>query len=347
MAEFVRVVTGGPHRDMGVDMGRAVSGHLEAMRDESSRYHRRLTGRSFEALTAFAMKRFLTVVERRFPGHLAEVRGIAEGAKLPFADVFFLTVDEELSALWRRMATEHCSSAAIRRAGSWLVAHNEDYPPRYSGRLTIVDAKPDDGPAFLALTYPYILGGPSCGMNAAGMAFTANSLRFPARGSGVPTNYLLRDLYASRSLDDAERRLAVPDALMANSCIIVSANEDSARDLELSPHGMVLLHPDATGSLIHTNHMVGGSAAHRAGERPTRSSKRRYAAMAASVPTIRSRAGLGRLFSSAADGLRVAPTGPGESCTIATVVMDVSRRTMYVAKRGPDGHGFKSYRMRR
>lgn len=346
MAEFVRVVTGGSHRDMGFDLGKAVARELVGISDETLLYHQKLAKRSKNELIDFAQRKFLKIVKKNFPDQIDEIQGIADGSNLSFAEVFFLTVDEELTSLWKRQKSDHCSSLAMKRGGRWLLAHNEDYPPRYYGRLVIVDAKPDKAPAFLALSYPYILAGTSCGMNMSGLGFTANSLRFPAKSSGLPTNYILRDLYGATSLDDAERRLAREDALMSNAGIIVSVKEDGARAVELSPHGIVIVQPDKTKTLAQTNHMIGCDGYLKVGEKPTQSSRQRYKTLVKYAPTIRSRGGIERLFSSVEKGLLVPKTGIGESCTIASVVMDVSARTMYVAKRGPNGHGFIKYRMR-
>jgi len=345
IAEFAHVSTGGTHREMGVDFGRAVAGPLADMREDAVRHYLRLTKKPFAASVRFASRHFLPVVQKRYPAYLSEVRGIAEGAKLPFEEVFFLTVDEELSALWERRGPDHCSSVAMRRKGKWLVGHNEDYPPRYHGRLAVVDAQPNDAPAFLSLTYPYMLAGVSCGMNAAGMAFTANSLQFPAKRSGVPGNYVLRDAFAATSLIDAERRLAQQDSLMSNAGLLVSVKEDRAVALECMPAGVALHGPDTSGTLVHTNHSLAG-ATMRKGERPTRSSRNRLVALQAFAPGLSGRMGLQTLLSSSSKGLLLPVRGHQDSCTVATAVMDVNARAMYVAKRGPEGHGFKKYLMR-
>ena len=228
-----------------------------------------------------------------------------------------------------------------------LLGHNEDYPPRYMDRMVIVNARPDDGPAFLALTYPYILSGPSCGLNAAGLAFAANSLCYKPRRAGIPTNYVLRDLFSSRRLADVIRILRVPGSLMGNAVVAVSAKERDAAVIEASPDDAAIMRMGDTGLLAHTNH-VRSETLDRRGEDPTFGSRKRCAALEhlLNAPSSRSRKGLQAALSSKEYGLLRHGRRANDSCTVASAVLDPKRGMMYVSKRGPKGHGFRPYKLR-
>lgn len=347
MKPFAKVVTGGSHRDMGVDFGRAARDVIRDLVAESRGHWRHWTkGRDIAAAKRHANRHFLPAVARRYPTYLEEVRGIAEGAGVAFDDLFYLTADEELVELWSR--PEKCSSAAVRAKQGMLLGHNEDYPPRYMDRLVIVDATPDDGPAFLALTYPYIVAGPSCGMTGDGLAFAVNSLRFPPRVKGVPTNYVLRDLYSCRTLADVPRVLRVRDALMGNAVVAVSAKEDAGLVAEARYGDVAIIRMGDADLLAHTNH-VRSARLNQADEDPTWGSRKRCAALEHLLrrPSDRTRQGIQKALSSEEYGLMRHGRRGNDSVTVASAVLDPRRGMLYVAKRGPKGHGFKPYRLRR
>jgi hypothetical protein len=227
-----------------------------------------------------------------------------------------------------------------------FMMHNEDYPPRYHGRLVIVEAEPDDAPAFLALTYPYIIAGPSCGLNAAGLAFAVDSLNFNQPKRGMPVNYICRDIYASRTVAEAERAIAVPKPL---SCFALTVASDdgvrAATTFEVTFKKTVRASMGTTGLLAHTNHVL-SSKIDRRGEEPTLGSRVRLAALEHLLLRGTGDASMKKLqaaLSSTHHGLLRNTKKPHESATIASVILDVKRRVMYVAKRGPWGHDFRPY----
>ncbi len=339
---FITVKTGGTHREMGVDFGRAAKDILRELLAESARFYKKHAKHDAEFARRYAMRNFLPHVRRRYPKYLEETRGIAEGANLTFEEVFFLTADEELSALWEKKILEKCSSVAVRTTHGILLGHNEDYPPRYYGRLVIVEAEPNDAPAFLALTYPYILAGPSCGMNAEGLSFAADSLAFPTQKNGIPSNYVLRDLFRAKRFSDVRRCMST-QALMGNAVIVVSA--EGAMIVEASPLQTAEISLRDEKFLAHTNHSL-AKILDRQKEKPTMNSKRRLRVLTQTfVGNEIDVSLLKRTLSSTKNGLCRPARRAADSCTIASVILDPKRKVMYVAKRGPDGHGFQPYYM--
>lgn len=344
MAEFIQVVTGGTHREMGVDFGRAAVEVIKELVDASGTYYREATGHRIASARRYALANFLPFVRRRYPKYLEEVRGIAEGAGVDFEDMFFLTADEELVDLW----SEHCSSAAVRAAKGLFLIHNEDYPPRYLGRMVVVNASPDDAPSFLSLTYPYMLAGPSCGLNAAGMGFAVDSLNYRVRKRGIPTNFVLRDMYAARSLADVRRAMDVPSMLMGNAVTAVSVAEGKAIAIEASLKASVEIAMGESGFLPHTNH-VRSEKLDRSGEHPSFNSRVRLAALEHLLGRKATKAtpdDLRFILSSSKYGLLRKGRRKSESYTIASAILDPKRRMMYVAKRGTAGHGFRPYHLK-
>jgi len=343
MSGFVVVRTGGSPREMGVDFGRAAREVLADLAAESRAHFRQWTGHDIAAAKRHAARYYLPFVRRRYPNYLEEVRGIAEGAGIAFEDLFYLTADEELVSLWEKKP-EKCSSAVVRTKQGMLLGHNEDYPPRYMDRLVIVEARPDGAPAFLALTYPYIIAGPSCGMNDRGLAFAVDSLGYPSRPSGVPTNYILRDVYSARRASDVPRIVSVKDAVMGNAVTVASATDRQAFTVEAAPGGSAVLRMEKDGLLAHTNHVRSASLDHTR-EKTSWSSRKRLAALEHLLAKQQDRtaAGLKKALSSKDYGLLRFGRRANESCTIASAVLDPGRGIMYVAKRGGRKDAFRAY----
>ena len=359
MSAFVTVRTGGSPREMGVDFGRAAREVLRALAAESRAHFRQWTGHDIGQAKRHAARHYLPSVRRRYPKYLEEVRGIAEGAGVAFDDLFYLTADEELVSLWEKPAKhapgrdpgtpshEHCSSAAVRTKDGLFLGHNEDYPPRYLDRLVLVEAHPDGAPAFMALTYPYIIAGPSCGLNDRGLAFAVDSLGYAARPRGVPTNYILRDVYSARRSSDVPRIVDVQDAVMANAVTVASASERKTLTVEAAPGGPAILSMGKDGLLAHTNHALSAELDHTS-EKTGWNSRKRLIALEHLMAKKRDRtaAGLKKALSSKDYGLLRFGDRANESCTIASAVLDPARGIMYVAKRGPKGHAFRPYRLK-
>ena len=330
MSEFIMVRTGGSPREIGFDVGRATAGIVRELAAANPAFYRRETGQRFEAIKRYFLRNFLPFAVRRYPDHVEEIRGLAEGAGLPFDDVAVFSAEEELLDTWG--GWDKCSTAVVRSRGRLLLAHNEDYIGRYHDRLVLIEAEPRRRPAFLSLGYPGTLAGSSCGLNAAGLAEANNSLRFRPRRRGLPKNFVLRDLLAARSLAEA-RRLAVagPRVVAGNICV-ASAAEDRALALETSLDQTAVVELGA-GPLVHTNHVISPEI-DVSGERPTEHSRRRYAALTGRLARRGSRVDarfLQDVLGDRSSGLRRFSLKPQAATTLATVIMDPAARSMLVA----------------
>ncbi|MEY4723071.1 MAG: hypothetical protein RLZZ324_584 [Candidatus Parcubacteria bacterium] len=345
MNGFVHVKTGGSHRDMGVDFGRAVKDVLKEFLAESAGFYRNHAHHEVDYLRRFVLKNYLPQAARRYPQYIEEVRGIAEGAKLSFEDVFLLTADDEISDLWDKPKKEKCSSAIVSTSRGMFMLHNEDYPPRYHGRLVICHAEPDDAPAFLALTYPYMLAGPSCGLNARGLGFTVDSMNFPPRREGTLSNFVQRDYYSSHEIGDVRRKSAMKD-LTASTAVGVAHVSGEAHMLELSTRGNDQSELGASRFLAHTNHCLSPRIP-RADELPRLGSRFRLAVLEhlldgkaedLSLPALKKSLTTKRLAVT-----RQIARDPHDSVTLASVVIDLSGKALHVSKRGPGGHPYRAY----
>ena len=331
MDGFIKITTGGSPRRIGRDIGRATAGIVRELAAANAAFYRRQTGRTLGELVAFARRNLLPLVARAYPGHLEEVRGLAEGAGLGFDEVFLFSAEEELLDLWG--GWDKCSSAAVRCRGGLKLAHNEDYIGRYHGRLVVVDAAPSRGPRFLSLAYPGTLAGSACGLNAAGLAFSGNSLHFGPRRRGLPKNFVLRDVLAARNVADAVRRFGAGPRLVGGSLNVVSSREDAATCVESSLADTAVVRLSSAVWQAHTNHALAPGLDKR-GEKPTAFSRRRLAGIEGLLAAARRPIGAAELksiLSSRAAGLFYVDRRPDAPSTLASIVMDPGSGSMLVA----------------
>lgn len=195
-----------------------------------------------------------------YPQFVEELEGIAEGAALPFEEVF-LAVCEELwePAAWLSGAPamlRGCTDFAARgRAtvdGSTLLAHTNDLVPEAEQDLVILKVRAGDEPEFLGVSVAGVAF--SAGFNAAGISMTGNAVWCNDIRPGVPRLLIARAILTARRLEEAMDACLLPLRASNYNNIIADANgevysmEGSATDCE-----PIYIEGDI---LAHANHYV-------------------------------------------------------------------------------------------
>ncbi len=195
-----------------------------------------------------------------YPHFVEELEGIAEGAELPFEEVF-LAICEELweAAAWRGRvlgSPKGCTDFAARgRAtvnSSTLLAHTNDLGPEAEEDLVILKVQAGDEPQFLGVSVGGL--GISAGFNAAGIGLTGNEVSGNDIRPGVPRLLIVRAILAARRLGEAMDACLLPQRASNYNNIIADANgeiysmEGSATDCE-----PIYIEGDI---LAHANHYV-------------------------------------------------------------------------------------------
>lgn len=193
----------------------------------------------------------LETVRRRTPGLADELRGIAEGAGVPFGDlVAYNCMDEQW---WmRRQHRDHgCSLlGAHGRTGVYLT-QNMDLPPFMDGSQLVLRLRPDDGPEQLVLTAAGMLG--LTGVNDAGVAVCVNTLgMLRTDPHGLPVAAVVRGALAHRTREEAAA--FVRGTGHASGQHYAVADPGGIDSLECSAAGAVACGPEPLRRLVHTNH---------------------------------------------------------------------------------------------
>jgi isopenicillin-N N-acyltransferase-like protein len=280
------------------------------------------------------------------PDLLDEVELVAHGSELARWQVGALTARTEVLGRATRLARGECSTVVdVRRTGPVLGAQTWDWH-RELADSWYVTANPGAGGRLPFVTLTEYGVPAKIGVNAAGVGVLLNILGHEGDGGagGVPVHALCRRvLDTATDLDDA-LRIIRSAPVSASSCLTVLDTRGAAA-VEVSPTGVATRPPEA-GFVVHTNHFTDERLAE--GEvrgRAEPDTYDRYRLLRERVPDTRA--------SSDRDALTAVldahpPTGAEVCChppagavfgerweTLATVVIDPGRLTMWVHRGGP------------
>jgi len=191
-----------------------------------------------------------------YPQYVEELEGVAEGANVPFEELF-LSMCEELwePAAWLGISPllsgqvvqdtaspllRGCTDLAARGEatvqGATLIAHNNDTAPEAEDYLATLQIQAGEEPEFIGVTIGGL--GFSAGFNAAGISMTGNAVSCQDIRPGVPRMLLARAILGSRRLGEAIDACLLPLRASNYNNVIADANgeiysmEGSATDCE-------------------------------------------------------------------------------------------------------------------
>jgi isopenicillin-N N-acyltransferase-like protein len=244
------VETGGTPYDIGFDVGKAVrdqirtaaaSSRAEFARVDDSRVTDRIT-------------EFVVATERAAPELIEELRGMAEGSGVSFAELFVMNASTELHQTAGRF--EECTVVGVTEHGTVdgnvLLAHNEDATAGWGELAYVIHAKPENAPEFAAFTYAGLLL--HQGVNSAGLGSVGNALYVRDAKVGIPKLLLYRRAIAQPTIEQAIRAVTTPGRAYGNNHLFANADGD-IYDVEVTGAAWSLLHA-GNRFLAHANHLV-------------------------------------------------------------------------------------------
>ncbi|MHC5064232.1 MAG: C45 family autoproteolytic acyltransferase/hydrolase [Planctomycetota bacterium] len=197
---------------------------------------------------------FMPAIDKWTPGLLDEVRGIAEGADMPFDEVYTFQLADEIWSMGNWAMREKCTAIAVDRRGDQptMVAQNMDIPGFYQKFPMLLKVRREEGPDTMVLTCPGLIG--VNGMNSAAVAVCCNTLLQlrPSR-TGLPCLFVVRGVLEREDLASAESWLKeIPHAVGQNYTI---GDPSGAKAFECSAGDKVRFLPDPEADFTyHTNH---------------------------------------------------------------------------------------------
>ncbi|MGY8707651.1 C45 family peptidase [Bradyrhizobium sp. 18BD] len=262
---FPLIEISGAPRERGRQYGQKAAGRIKK---GTTHYFAQLKELSLDAKgVADLVRDYLPVIEAFEPGYIEEMRGIAEGADVPFEDIVLLNARTEILKLANpkiraRLKTpdepDGCTGVvALPTAtgnGRLIHAQNWDWKRECAETAVVLKVRRDDGPDLMTFTEAGALG--RCGFNAVGIAITANYLQSDRdyRQVGVPLALIRRKVLEQEHVALAMRAVYCTKKSAANN-MIVSHREGVAIDFECAPDETFQVHPQ-NGLLVHANHFV-------------------------------------------------------------------------------------------
>jgi len=199
-------------------------------------------------------RKYLPFAEEQYPQYVDELRGIAEGANVPFDDIVTLNTMEAVTT--DALHLTRCTSMAVsdeRTAdGHVLAAHNEDWIPEDENDVLIISARPDKEPPFLSMTYGGLL--PNVGFNAYGIAQLIDSVYPSDSRFGIPRLVVARAVLASRRISGAFGRTLVQQRAAGYNHLLIHESGE-IYSIEASSRKFEILYAH-DGYMVHTNHYL-------------------------------------------------------------------------------------------
>src|SRR3989338_1998003 len=211
---FVSIVAKNNY-DLGLQIGVKLKDQMRARLRATKLVYKKLGMNNFAILSARAQK-FLPATSEHFPKLLAEAQGMSKGAGIPFEELLVLMCEEELLDI-RDINIPHCTNVALKTSNAVLVGHNEDWLNSYKKNGLFILKCKMGGHRSLSLNYIGSLAGSSCGMNASGLCFTANSLNSGRFRYGVPVKFQFRAMLDAKTPQAAVQRDLAASSIAGNT----------------------------------------------------------------------------------------------------------------------------------
>ena len=250
------VYVGGSHYEMGRQIG---TDRKEAVQEMLGTYRRyfeqegeRIQIADWDEAILHARK-YLPFAEESVPQYVEELQGIAEGAGIDFNDLLVLNCIEAITEdALHTGCTSLAAAPEVTADGSLLVGHNEDWLPDDFDTVYLVHARPDNEPAYLGITYGGLL--PNIGFNEYGIAQCCDSVYPNDARIGVPRVFVSRAVLAARTPSDAIRAALNRRRAAGYNHLIVHVSGE-VYNVEVSAEDFDVIY-GSDGILAHTNNYL-------------------------------------------------------------------------------------------
>jgi hypothetical protein len=246
------VIEGRTPYDRGLAHGRMSRGDIhELVRRWSNDIHENFgIGADEFAKRFLARTHYVDAIRTWTPDLLDEVRGIADGASVPYETMLVYQLGDEM---WTEGGdvSKHCTSVGVDRRGTQpaMVAQNMDIEPFYGGFVVVLEIH-GDGPHQFVLTYPGLIA--LNGMNRNAIGVCTNTLeRLAGSRDGLPVAFVVRGILRQRSFADAERFLKTVRHASGQNYML--GDREHAISFEASAGKVVALKQPLAGCVYHTN----------------------------------------------------------------------------------------------
>src|SRR5208282_4345627 len=197
MTTFPIISASGSNYDMGHIHGQQCS---SLIRDLIQTINTESTlGISKKELMSLALK-YQPFLERYDSDLLEEIKGIADGAGLPYEEILALNLHPDLEPTAYNNCTTFGITEALMEDGDILVAQNADYLSSYDDYTVLLQLNPSSGPNITCVTEAGTVG--TAGINSKGLIRVGNGIYSQDQKIGQPYYFLRRRMLEQKSIDD-------------------------------------------------------------------------------------------------------------------------------------------------
>ena len=184
------------------------------------------------------------------PEYIAEMRGVADGSSVPYADILLFNVFDDL------LYVHGCSSLGLEKgpaAGQWIHARNLDYLLHQLARFKTVLVCDVPGRRYLSVGFPGYIG-VLTGFNDRGISLSAHTSICADNAMGIPSGFLYRRIMEEAgTLDQATTILRAGPRTIGNNLLLGSYRENRFAAAEVTASQCETRAP-AGGAVVVTNH---------------------------------------------------------------------------------------------
>ena len=197
---------------------------------------------------------FEAPIRRLSPIFLQEVRGLAAGAGLSYAEALLCQVRSAAAHSPPEGCTAFALSGPVTASGHPLAGQNQDLPPEFADVGIVLHLLPSDGrPRAITFTFAGQLG--YMGMNHKGVAHFANGLSSPTWRHALPHYPLKRVLLEQGTLDQCLALVRAHPVSSAGNMAFCDGR-GAVANVEIRPDGIALPTGQFPGCCLHTNHYL-------------------------------------------------------------------------------------------
>ncbi|MDF3313728.1 C45 family autoproteolytic acyltransferase/hydrolase, partial [Rhodococcus sp. T2V] len=190
-------------------------------------------------------------VEAAVPDLAEEMRGIAEAAGVPFAEILAYNFMDEQWWVHREHLELGCSVLGRADTDGVFLAQNMDLPDFMDGSQIVLRVRPEAGPEALVLTSAGMIG--LTGINAAGIAVCVNALGMLRHNrAGLPVAAAIRGALTATSRTEAVNFLHHISHASGQHYAVADAR--GLHGIECSSTAVIASCLPRSPVLLHTNH---------------------------------------------------------------------------------------------
>jgi len=240
----------GTNKDLGCAIGEMFRGKIQEIIEDRKHYIRSY-GEKLAQTTPY-----ITETKKIFPHYFDELKGMADGADVPLADLFFHNTPEiyDRTLDWDReqaQTDDHCTIAVSFTSSGPLIGHNEDWGIESLDELYVLKAS-INGTAYLGLNYASFLIGCSATLTSHGIVQCINELHQEPK-QGIGKYFIARAILDANNLDEAES--IIKNTNRASGYNHVLMQKDTLLNIETAGSDMDIEKRSGV-PYAHTNHFL-------------------------------------------------------------------------------------------